>query len=104
MKRVCRKINIQNQLGLHMRPAAGVSEIAQAFDAEITLVKANDSADARSIFDLLVLGVLHGDLVELSAVGQDAEAAMDAISEFLSTYTDVVMPRDMSGEIESSAA
>lgn len=97
MKRVSRKINIQNQLGLHIRPAAGVSRIAQAFDAEITILKADDSADARSIFDLLILGVVHGDPLELSAIGHDAEAALDAISEFLNSYTDVVMLRDMSG-------
>ncbi|MCK4565482.1 MAG: HPr family phosphocarrier protein [Verrucomicrobia bacterium] len=105
MKRVSRKINIQNQLGLHMRLAAGVSRIAQAFDAEISLLKADDSADASSILELLVLGAVHGDPLELFAIGHDAEAALDAICEFLNSYTDIVMLRDMPGSgIDTYAA
>ena len=97
MKRVSRKINFHNQRGLHMRPAALVVRIAHSFESTIFILKAEDRADARSIFDLLILGIMQGDPVEIPAAGRDAEEALDAISDFLSTYEDTVMARDTSG-------
>jgi len=75
MKQINQKMVMKNRLGLHMRL--------------IKIIKSNDVASTRSIFDLLILGVKHGDVLKLSAVGHDAEEALNAVHGFLSTYRDV---------------
>lgn len=89
MKRIDRKLIMKNRMGLHMRLAAEVSRMVHKFDSEIHIIKADGVASARSIFDLLILGVMHGDSVKLSAIGHDAKEALDAVHAFLTTYRDV---------------
>ena len=89
MKRIHREMVIKNRQGLHMRLAAEVSRMVHQFDSEIHIMKSDGIASARSIFDLLILGVMHGDAVKLSATGHDAEEALDAVHEFLTAYRDV---------------
>ncbi len=88
MKQVNRTIQFKNRRGLHMRPAAEVAKIAGAHEAQIVVSVDGNRADARSIFELLILGVQHGDLLEVSAVGCDAEQALIALGGFLDAYCD----------------
>jgi phosphotransferase system HPr (HPr) family protein len=89
MKRIDRKLIMKNRMGLHMRLAAEISGMVNRFDSEIHIIKSDSVASARSIFDLLILGVMHGDSVKLSAIGHDAKEALDAVYEFLTTYRDI---------------
>jgi len=89
MRQINQKMVMKNRLGLHMRLAAEVSRIAHQFDSEIKIIKSNEVASTRSIFDLLILGVKRGDVLKLSAVGHDAREALNAVHGFLSTYRDV---------------
>ena len=89
MKQINRKMIMNNQLGMHMRLAAEVSKIVHQFDSDIKIIKSGAVASARSIFDLLILGVMHGDSVKLSAIGHDAREAVDAVYRFLTTYRDI---------------
>jgi len=66
-----------------------MSRIAHSYDAEITLQKGSEKANALSIFDLLILGAKKNDMLELSAVGCDAENALNAICAFLTSYVDI---------------
>ena len=89
MKRVNREMVMKNRRGLHMRLAAEVSTMVHQFDSEIHIIKSDGVASARSIFDLLILGVMHGDALKLSAIGHDAKEALDAVHGFLTAYRDV---------------
>ncbi len=71
-----------------MRPAAEMARIACAYDASITIIVDNHRADARSLFEILILGVTHGQMLELAADGQDADAALNALISFLESYRD----------------
>lgn len=44
--------------------------------------------DASSILGLMTLGAKHGDEVVLTAEGEGAEAALDALAEFVRTDLD----------------
>ena len=88
-----RKIKMRNEFGLHVSLASDISSIAHGFDADVTFLKNDCSAALSSIFDLLALGAMDGDLLELSATGKDADRSMDAICDFLDAYND---PRLMS--------
>ena len=100
MKRINRKMTMKNRLGLHMRVAAEVSRIVHQFDSEIQIIKSDAVASARSIFDLLILGVMQGDSLHLSAIGHDAEEALDAVHGFLTTYRDAEVGHTICEECE----
>ena len=101
-----RTVRLNNRFGLHMRPAAEVARIAGAYEAEITIVVEENRANARSVFELLILGAAHGQLLELWAEGHDADAALSELAGFLDSYCDREMRPIMHGRegIDSSAA
>ncbi len=83
-----RTVTIVPEAGLHARPAAKFVETANEYDAEITIAPADGGSDpvnAASMLAVTGLGAGHGDDVVLTAEGDDAEAALDALEGVLST-------------------
>lgn len=74
-------LKILNPTGLHARPASILVNLSKKFTCEIFLVKGDQRANARSLVALMSLEVGNGDLVQVDARGQDAEAAVAAISQ-----------------------
>jgi phosphotransferase system HPr (HPr) family protein len=71
-------------VALHARPAANFVKAAMRFRSHV-LVGANGRvADAKSILAVLSLGAKGGTTLELSADGDDAPAALDALAELVS--------------------
>ncbi len=58
--RLSKKIIIQNELGLHARPAARIAEIALNATAGIWIIKDGEKVDASSIIDILTLACIKG--------------------------------------------
>lgn len=73
-------IEIVNQRGLHARASRKLAELALVFDAEIVVRKDEDSADATSLMDLMMLGAGLGAEIEVEAEGPQAEEAIEAIA------------------------
>ncbi len=71
---------IHDELGLHARPAAKLAQVAQQFEAEITLVHGELAADAKSILDVLSLAATRGSVLTLRCKGQDAPSATQALT------------------------
>jgi phosphocarrier protein len=78
-----RTVEIINKRGLHARASAKFVKLAADFDAEITVTRDGQSVDARSIMGLMMLGAGPGAVLELSAEGGEAEAALDALGELI---------------------
>jgi phosphotransferase system HPr (HPr) family protein len=76
-------VTITSKNGLHARPASLIVNACQGFDSEITLSSNGQSANGKSIMNLLSLGLQEGAVVEVSAVGPDAEQAEKEIKEIL---------------------
>ena len=74
-----RTVDIVNKRGLHARASAKFVKLAQDFDAEITVTRDGQSVDARSIMGLMMLGAGIGSTLELSAEGDQADEALDAL-------------------------
>lgn len=88
-----RVVEIVPEAGLHARPAAKFVETANEHDAEITVApiengEAGEAVAASSMIAVTSLGVKHGEKVKLTAEGEDAKAALDALGEVLSTPED----------------
>jgi len=76
-----RQVLVANQLGLHARPASQIAREAQGFAASISLVGQGQTVDAKSILDVLTLAAGPGSTIEIRANGNDAEAAVESISQ-----------------------
>lgn len=75
-----RTVQVENPLGIHIRPAVALSNAAKQFRSRASLLKDRQRADVRSVLEMLSLGVKCGDQVVLEAIGEDAQAAVDALA------------------------
>lgn len=82
------RVTIANKLGLHARPAMQFVDTASQFRARITVRKQDHSVDGKSIMEMLTLAAGFGTELELEAVGEDAEAALNSLSMLLSQNFD----------------
>jgi len=78
-----RLATICNQRGLHARAAARFVKTASQFDAEVRVRKNGAEVSGRSIMGLMMLAAAPGAIIELTAIGQDAEAAVTALARLI---------------------
>ena len=64
---------------LHARPAADFVRCAMGFSADITVAAGEREANAKSLLAILALGAKRGTTLRLTADGDDAGAAVDAL-------------------------
>ena len=77
---------VQNQLGIHARPATLLVQMAAKFEAEIYLSKGEvRRINGKSIMGVMMLAAEKGTQVLLEAEGSDAEAALEALGELLAS-------------------
>ena len=76
-------LEILNQRGLHARASAKFVTVANGYAATITVAKDGSKVVGTSIMGLLMLAAARGDRIEIRAEGQDAEAALRAITELV---------------------
>ncbi|QYK50007.1 MAG: HPr family phosphocarrier protein [Anaerolineales bacterium] len=74
---------IQNEVGLHARPATLFVKTAQKHEAEIIVTFDGKQVSAKSLLGLLTLAVTKGSVISVSADGADADAALAALSELV---------------------
>lgn len=75
---------ITNKLGIHARPAAQFVKIANNYPCEIRVEKDDDEVDGKSILGLMMLAAGHGSVISVSAEGEQAEEALQALGELVS--------------------
>ncbi len=78
-----RTVEIVNQAGMHARPAAQFVQLAGRFAADIRLEKDGLEVNGKSIMGVLMLAAAKGSELLLSATGDDAEDAIDALSDLI---------------------
>ncbi len=84
MPQASRTVLIQNRLGLHARAAVKLVELAQSFDAVLTIQsQEGKEATADSVMGLLMLESAQGQNVTISAEGSQAEQALDAVCHLI---------------------
>lgn len=78
---ITKDLQVLNKLGLHARAAAKVVFIANKFVSDITLVKGNKHADARSIMKILMLSASKDSIINITIEGNDETQAMNSIEK-----------------------
>ena len=80
---IVREYLIQNDIGIHSRPAAAFVKVANKYKSDVSVVYGDKWADGKSILGLLILEVLTGTSIVVEIAGEDAEDAADAIQELI---------------------
>ena len=78
-----RRVEITNDFGLHLGPAAKFVKLASRFRSDIRVSHNGKEINGKSILDLTVLAAECGTLLDLEARGPDADDAVDALARLV---------------------
>ncbi len=78
-----RSVAVVNELGVHARPAAAIVQVAAQYESVVEITKDGVTVNAKSILGVLMLAAEVGSLLYVSAQGNDAEQAVDAIVDLV---------------------
>jgi phosphocarrier protein len=76
-------VRLVNRLGLHARAAARFVDLAGRFRSSIVVVMGGIGVDGKSILGILTLAAPCGSELRLVVDGDDAEAALAALTELV---------------------
>lgn len=80
-----RNLIVKNKLGLHARPAALFVQIANKFNAEISVKKDNQVVNGKSIMGIMMLAATRGSKIQIVAKGDDAQEAVDELERIVTS-------------------
>ena len=77
------KYTIQDENGIHARPAGIIVSAAKKYNSTITIriERTDKSADAKKLFAVMGLGAQKGDILHITAEGEDAAEALTDIEK-----------------------
>ena len=78
-----KEVIVRCESGLHNRQATYFVQKANEFESSIWLESANRKMNAKSLLGIMSLGIITGAVVTLSAMGPDAEEAVNALEALL---------------------
>ncbi len=81
---VTQEVTINNEVGLHARPATFFIQKANEFKSGIWVEKDERRVNAKSLLGVLSLGITKGTAITLLADGSDEKEAVTALSELVS--------------------
>ena len=78
-------VMVQNQVGLHARPATFFIQKANEFKSGIWVEKEDRRVNAKSLLGVLSLGIVKGTPIKLIADGPDEKEAVEALFKMISS-------------------
>lgn len=85
-------LTVQNETGLHSRPADLFVRTAKLFDSDIQIEKSEKRANGKSILKVILLNVCQGDEIKISAEGADEETALQELRELIVSDFEKINP------------
>ena len=82
-------LTVHHAEGLHARPAVLFVQSAKRFESDITVVRGEREANAKSILSVLTLGANQGAVVTIRAEGKDAAEALEALKALVESNFEV---------------
>ena len=78
-------VTVQNQVGLHARPATFFIQKANEFKSSIWVEKEDRRVNAKSLLGILSLGISQGMNITIIADGQDETEAVEGLAELINS-------------------
>ena len=82
---ISRGLTINNNVGLHARPATFFVQKANSFKSSIWVEKEDCRVNAKSLLGVLSLGISKGTAITLIADGVDESSAIDGLAELINS-------------------
>ncbi len=82
---VVREVEIVNKKGLHARASAKFVQLAEKFDATVSVTRGHETVGGTSIMGLMMLAAGPGATITISATGNEAAAAVDALCALITS-------------------
>lgn len=73
---------ITDSLGIHARPAGQIVNLAKQYSSTIVIHNGEKQASATKLMAVMALGIKCGQNAEVTAEGEDEDAAIAAMQEF----------------------
>ena len=80
-----REVTVNNQVGLHARPATFFIQKANEFKSSIWVEKEERRVNAKSLLGVLSLGIIKGTPISIIADGADESEAVSALADLISS-------------------
>ena len=80
---VTQEVTINNEVGLHARPATFFIQKANEFKSSIWVEVEDRKINAKSLLGVLSMGITKGTRVSIIAEGPDEEEAVKALTDML---------------------
>ena len=80
---ISKEVLINNQVGLHARPATFFIQKANEFKSSIWIEKDDRRVNAKSLLGVLSLGIVKGTTITIIADGADQEEAIESLSKLI---------------------
>lgn len=80
---ITREVTINNQIGLHARPATFFIQKANEFKSVIWIEKEDRRVNAKSLLGVLSLGIVKGTTINIIADGVDEIQAVDTLADLI---------------------
>ena len=78
-----KEVMVQNQVGLHARPATFFIQKVNEFKSSIWVEKEERRVNAKSLLGVLSLGIVGGTNIRIIADGSDEEEAVSSLVELV---------------------
>ena len=78
---VVKKLKVENQYGIHARPAALLVKAAGKYQCDIFIEKDGNKVSCKSIMGLMTIEGYPGSMMQVTTSGPDAHQAMEEIEE-----------------------
>jgi phosphotransferase system HPr (HPr) family protein len=88
-----RILTVNNDTGLHSRPADLFVRTAKLFSSKITVYKGEKACDAKNIIKVILLNVCQGTQIRIEADGPDEDPAVDELAALIESNFHKVNPR-----------
>lgn len=82
---VIKDVAIENQVGLHARPATFFIQKANEYKSSIWVEKEERRVNAKSLLGVLSLGIVGGTAIRLIADGADEQQAVDGLIKLINS-------------------
>ncbi len=82
-KRYQQSYKIKNKYGLHIRPSTALSKASRSYKSNIQITYKDHTINAKSIIELLTLGVAGGEQILVTATGVDCKEAVEGIGQLI---------------------
>ena len=79
------EVTVNNEVGLHARPATYFIQKANEFKSGIWVEKDERRVNAKSLLGVLSLGIVGGTTIKIIADGADEQEAVDALVKLVET-------------------